>query len=228
MIKYRQPNKMKITKNKHKASLVINKLSVSAKGRRTPSSLKENKRRDVQLFNTQAIHLLKWVLSQTKCSGKLLKPILRYTDYLNRISTNSGIKFAVAYNKIIRTSFTRFLGCYRNQNIDYNKVQGVRSTKNGLPYCMLRLWKEIAELSPRDSKPELFRANIQVVMTMLNCPRALRLSENPEIETITSPSSKDFDIGVFKPYMKDFIFELEKNNNSKGILQHGKFKNRPI
>jgi len=144
---------------------------------------------------------------------------------MNDTSKSRGIKYAVSHNKLIRTSFIRFLGQYQSQIIDRDKVQGIQSTQLGLPYFLTEVWRRIQDYSPRELEPELFRSNIQLVITMLSFPRSLRLPIDPKLDTITSPSTSNLDPRSFRFIIQKFLRDLSPR--SRGILMDGKFSKRP-
>lgn len=142
----------------------------------------------------------------TKCSGKLMKPLLKYMKRINHISKYRGIKFAVKYNKLVRLSLTRYLAN------DLSALGGIKLRLDGLAYCLYHL---SPYLHGHDN--EICRQDIQIIMTMLSCPRALRLKVSPDFSTITSPGV-EIKKGKYNDSYRRFVKRLKKlspNNFSK-------------
>lgn len=142
----------------------------------------------------------------TKCSDKLMKPLLRYMKRINHISSHRGIKFAVNYNKLVRLSFTRYLANH------LSVLGGIRLRLDGLAYCLYHL----SPFLHNDNK-EICRQDIQIIMTMLSCPRALRLTVNPDFSSITTTGSV-IKMGKYNDSFRRFVKRLKKlspNNFAK-------------
>jgi len=73
------------------------------------------------------------MIHTTDCSGNLMKPLLRYMDFINHISRHRGIKFAIGYNKLVRLSFTRYLAC------NVTLLDGIKLRLDGLAYKLYHL-----------------------------------------------------------------------------------------
>jgi len=139
-----------------------------------------------------------------------MKLIFRYTDYINHLSKHRGIKFAVNYNKLVRLSFTRYLA----NNITV--LGGIKLRLDGLAYCLYHF----SDILDRNNN-ENYRQDIQILMTMLSCPRALRLKVNIDFRTITDPGiyiKED----LYKRSFRGFIKSLKKlspsNFTKKGLF----------
>jgi hypothetical protein len=131
---------------------------------------------------------------------------------INHISKYRGIKFAVNYNKLVRLSFTRYLAK------DLTVLEGIKLRLDGLPYCLYHF----GDILNVHDNP-LYRNDIQIIMTMLSCPRALRLDPDPDFSTITGDG-----IGVsqakYKRSFRRFVKVLKKlspkNFSKKGLFLH--------
>jgi len=143
------------------------------------------------------------MVHSTQCSDNLMKPLFKYMDFINHISRYRGIKFAVKYNKLVRLSFTRYLAR------DVSPLAGIKLRLDGLAYCIYHLKPWI-----HNSDDSHNREDIQVIMTMLSCPRALRLQAEPDFSSITSPGlsfSGDQYLRSFRGFVKS-LKKLSPNN----------------
>jgi hypothetical protein len=144
-----------------------------------------------------------------------MKSLYKYTDYINHLSIHRGIKFAVNYNKLVRLSFTRYLA----NNITL--LGGIKLRLDGLAYCLYH-FKDILNRNNNLN----YRSDIQIIMTMLSCPRALRLKVNNNFGTITDPGI-NIKEEVYKHSFIGFIKSLKKLSPSN-FTKKGLFLKNPL
>lgn len=125
-----------------------------------------------KLFPIQVIHLFKWIIRTYGLDPSLLKPTKEYMAFIEHIHQTKGLKTTIEIIKLHRLCVTRAL----SGSPLY--LKGV--TYDGYPKKLCSLIPLIRRGEPKD---------LRYVMTILTSLRRITLPVNPEIETITSPST---------------------------------------